>query len=354
MKLWCFLCVAAIHAQEKPLPMRFANLASCPAPGQAADVRLLRVEDSTGTAIEAWCTRQGPGFAYEFKLVSADGRSIRLEKCQLQDGVNAVGVDHLGTVAESPAATGTPVVKVSGRIARFFHHNWDTQMGHHAIYDFRRKQMTYYGTEAYRDEMGRWIRLLTGAAASEAIPQAAPASAMGKLNGEREFDPKRVACVTAKADDGMKIEEVEVDAYLEPGKLGKAVVAWPETTLIEGVEFNAQNRKLKLKFPPGTRKTMISVAFPRRLIGFGKEITKVNLDGRFVATEEYLTATHRAVRFRIDEPAKEATLTESGGFPFFLVSSVAIGGGLVIGTVVAFLWRKKLPPVEDESAQSQD
>jgi hypothetical protein len=67
-----------------------------------------------------------------------------------------------------------------------------------------------------------------------------------------------------------------------------------------------------------------------------------------------LTATHRAVRFRIDEPAKEATLTESGGFPFFLVSSVAIGGGLVIGTVVAFLWRKKLPPVEDESAQSQD
>ncbi len=357
MRLYAvFLWAAAAFAQDKLLPMRFANLPACPAANQSADAKLLRVEDPTGTAIEAWCTRQGPGFAFEYKLVSNDGRSLRLDKCQLPDGVNAVGVDHLGVVSEDKSPDGLPVVKVSGRIARFFHHNWDTTLGHHAIYDFRRKQMTYYGTEAYRDEMGRWMRLLTGAGATAAVPQANPPIALGKLNGERAFDPRRSACVTATADDGQKIHEEEVDAYLEPGKLSKAVIAWPESTLIASIEFNAQNRKLKLKFPPGTRKTRISVAFPRRLIGFGKEITKVNLDGRFVPTEEYLTESHRTVRFQIDEAAKEALLTESGGFPFFLVSTIAIVGGLIIGTVVALLWRKKLPPVDadpsEESSQA--
>lgn len=338
---------ACAMAQQGFVPMRFANVPACPAANQTADTMLLRAEDPTGLGVEVWCERQGPGFGYGYKLRGSDGRAIPLDKCIYADGINAVGVDHGGTVTESKTPEGALLLKTSGRIARFFHNNWDTLLGHHAIYDFAGRTMTYYGSEAFQDPMGRWTRLLTGAgtAALSGLPQA---GTLGKLNGERAFDPKRQGCATASADDGQKIHQEVVDAYNEPGVLSKSVLAWPEATPIEKIEFNARERKLVVKFPPGTRKTTISLAFARRLLGIGKEITKVQLDGRFVPVEEYITTTHRTVRITIDEPVKEALLTESGGFPFFLVSSIAIVGGLIIGTVVALLFRRKLPAVADD------
>ncbi len=338
----CILMISA-SAQERPLPMRFANLPACPAAGATDSSLLLRVEDPSKTAIEVWCSREAPGFAYEYKLKGQDGSTRRLDRCQLADGLNSVGVEHLGAVSEP----GAGLLKMSGRLLRFVHHNWDTHLGHHAIYDFSSQRITYYGTEAYQDGIGRWMHLLTGAGSAPlaSIPQNEPKEALGKLNAPRGFDPKRSACVTAQADDGHRILEQEVDAYNEPGILGKATVGWPESTQIANIAFNPRERKLYLRFPPGARKTMISLAFPRKLLGIGKEVTKVRLDGQFIETEEYITHSHRAVRFRLDNPAKEALLTESGGFPFFLVSSVAIVGGLLIGAVVALLFRRKLPAV---------
>jgi hypothetical protein len=338
---------ACAFSQSGIVPMRFANVPACPAAKQSKDTMLLRAEDQTGLGVEVWCERQGPGYAYAFKLRGADGRAIPLDRCIYSDGINAVGVDHSGTVSESRTPEGALVLKTSGRIARFFHNNWDTLLGHHAIYDFAGRTMTYYGSEAYRDPMGRWTRLLTGAGSAglSGLPQA---GTLGKLNAERTFDPARQGCATASADDGQRIHQEVVDAYNEPGKLGKSVIAWPESTPIDRIEFNARDRKLLVKFPAGTRKTTVSLAFARGLLGIGKEITKVRLDGRFVPVEEYISSTHRTVRITIDEPAKEALLTESGGFPFFLVSSIALVGGLIIGTVVALLFRRKLPAVPQD------
>jgi hypothetical protein len=335
--------------------MRFANLPACPAVRQASDKLLLRVEEPTGTGVEVWCSRQGPGFAYEYRLRGSDGRTVRLDRCRLADGINAVGVDHSGTVSESPLEEGATLVKSAGRLFRFFHNNWDGQEGHHAIYDFRRQVLTTYASEVQPDALGRSIRLLTRAVSLPlgAIPQTDSPAGWGKLNAARSFDPARMACATASADDGMKIHEQEVDAYNEPGKLIKSIIAWPESSPIGSIEFDAPQRKLKLKFPPGARKTTVSLAFSRRLLGIGKEITKVRLDGQFIEAEENITATHRVVRFRIEEPAKEALLTESGGFPFFLVSSIAIVGGLIIGAVVALLFRRKLPAVADDEPPSE-
>ncbi|MDX2268500.1 MAG: hypothetical protein NW208_10375 [Bryobacter sp.] len=335
-------------ADERILPMRFANLPACPAAGQTKDELLLEARDAAGFAVEIWCTRQASGYAYTYRARGKGGQAKPLDECAAWGRLNSVGVEHTGAVSEDRLENGQPLVKAAGRIVRFFHHNWDGRSGQHTLVDFRSQRYTTYETRAEEDGVGRAVRVLTRA--ETPVPLRKPS--LGKLNEEAPFEAARAICRTATADDGQRVLEQEVDAFMEPGRLSKVAVAYPEANPIEKILFEPRERKLYLRFPPNARKSLVSVAFPRQLLGIGKEITKVRLDGRFIPTDETITATHRTVRFRLEETAKEALLTESGGFPFFLVSSIAIVGGLVIGAVVALLFRRKLPAVRDDEAEA--
>ena len=333
----------ALWAQTDVVPMRFSNLPACPAPGTKADNLLLRLKDPSGLGIEIWCAKEAAGYNYQYRLLSSDGRSRSLDRCQLSGGLNSVGVDHTGPIAESQLENGGLLLRTPGRLVRFMQDNWDSYRGRHSIYDFQKEQVTAYDTETVEDSMGRRLRLLTTA-------HSMPLSAIEPkvLETDREFDAAHSGCVTAQIDAGMHIHEEQVAAFVEPGKAGKLTVAWPEISAIEKIEFDAARRQLKLKFSPSARKTIVSIAIPRTMLGLGRELAHVRLDGRFVDSDETTTATHKVIRFALNEPAREALMVESGGFPFFMVSGVAIVGGILIGGVIGMLFRRKLPAVPDE------
>ena len=348
----------SIYGQSEVLPMSFSNLPACagpsatPRPKPEADgsFLLLHIKDPSGIGAEIWCAKEAAGFNYQYRLSAPDGRSRRLDRCQLPDGINSVGVEHEGPVAETPLPNGGQFLRTAGRLVRLIHNNWDTHAGHHAIYDFRRQHLTIYATTAVEDAAGRRVRTLNDVHgfALDAIPQSEPLAALGNAPPERAFDPNRVTCVTALSDEGMRIHEEEVHAFIGPNQAGKLTVAWPESSPIDKIEFDAARRHLKLKFPPTARKTIVSIAFPRTMLGLGNELSHVRLDGRFVESEESTTTTHKSIRFRLDEPAREALLTESGGFPFFMVTAIALAGAILIGGVFGMLFRRKLPPVADD------
>lgn len=323
--------------------MRFSNLPACPALKASDSALLLRLKDPSGLGFEIWCAKETAGFNYQYRLLSADGISRPIDRCELTDGLNSAAVDHTGPIAESKLENGGLFLRTPGRLVRFVQDNWDTRHGRHTIYDFQSQQLTVYETEAVQDGIGRWLHVLTSAHGTplKAIEQKLPVV-------ERSFDPNRGGCVTAQLDQGMHMHEEQVAAFVEPGKGGRLAVAWPETAPIEKIEFDAARRQLKLKFPALARKTIVSVAFPRTMLGLGKELAHVRLDGRFIDSDETTTSTHKVIRFRLDDPAREATMIESGGFPFFMVSGVALVGAILIGGVIGMLFRRKLPAVPDD------
>lgn len=339
----------------KWLPMRFANLPACPLDPKTTKIKpeadgsalLMRVQDPSGATLDVWCAREAAGFNYQYRARQGDSKSYRIDRCQIADGISSVGVDHEGDVVETPLENGGQWLKIRGKLGHFFADNWDSTSGHHSLFDFARQTADVFRTRAFEDGIGRWIRILDSAESFSlgGLPQTEIAAALGKVAPERKFDPARVNCLTALADEGMRIHTQELDAFLEPGKLEKVTVAWPESAPIQTIRFDGAKRELFLVLSPGARKTVVSVAMPRKLLGIGKEIAKVRLDGQFIPTDETITATHRTVRFRLENPAREALLTESGGFPFFMVSAVAIGGGVFLGIFLALLFRRKLPAV---------
>ncbi len=333
----------SLCAQTDVLPMRFSNLPACPASRTKGDNLLLRLKDPSGLGIEIWCAKEAAGYNYQYRLLNSDGRSRSLDRCQLSDGLNSVGVDHTGPIAESQLENGGLFLRTPGRLVRFTQDNWNSYGGRHTVYDFQKQQFTAYETESVEDSMGRRLRLLTTA---HSMPLATIEPKV--LVTGRAFDAAHSGCVTADIDAGMHIHEEQVAAFVEPGKAGKLTVAWPEISAIEKIEFDAARRQLKLRFSPLARKTIVSIALPRTMLGLGRELAHVRLDGRFVDSDETTTATHKVIRFALDEPAREALLVESGGFPFFMVSGVAIVGGILIGGVIGMLFRRKLPAVPDE------
>lgn len=349
---------ASASAQTEVLPMSFSNLPACagpsasPRPKPEADgsFLLLRIKDPGGVGAEIWCAKEAAGFNYQYRLSAPDGRSRRIDRCQLPDGINSVSVDHEGPVVETPLPNGGQFLRTAGRLVRLVHNNWDTHSGHHAIYDFRRMQLTTYATTAVEDAAGRRILSLNDVHGFplNTIPQSEPIAALGRTPPERSFDPNRVTCVTALSDQGMRIHEEEVNAFIGPNQAGRLTVSWPESSPIDKIEFDAARRQLKLKFSPTARKTIVSIAFPRTMLGLGNELSHVRIDGRFVESEESTTATHKSIRFHLDQPAREALLTESGGFPFFMVTGVALAGAILIGGVFGMLFRRKLPAVPDD------
>lgn len=341
-----------LQAQTGALPMRFANLPACagpsatPRPKAEADGNylLLRVQDPSGAGIEIWCAKEAAGYNYQYRLAGSEGRSIALDRCQLPDGINSAGVDHEGPVAEATLPNGGQWLRTAGKLIRFQHNNWDSHYGHHLTYHFRQPAATIYSTVALQDAAGRWVRAFEGVN-SVPVPQLFKQAPLGKNVPERAFDPNRVTCLTALADEGQRIVEQEVFAFVGPQQPGRLTIAWPETSPIDKVEFDAARRELHLKFLPTTRKAIVSIAIPRTMLGLGRELSHVRLDGRFVESDETTTATHKSIRFRIDEPVREALLTESQGFPFFAVTGIALLGAIVIGLVIGFLFRRKLPAV---------
>jgi hypothetical protein len=357
IRILLFLTMAAgAMAQTGVLPMRFANLPACagesatPRPKAEADgsYLLLRVNDPSGLGIEIWCAKEAAGYNYQYRVAGSEGRSRLLDRCQLADGISSAGVEHEGPVAETPLVNGGQQLRTAGRLVKFFHHNWDTRRGHHAIYDFRRRMMTIYTTVAMRDGAGRWVRSFesVNSYAGDALPEDIPA-AMGKTLPERSFDAARVSCVTALADEGYRLEEQEVTAFMEPDRPSQVTVAWTESSPIEAILFEPRRRELLLRFKPGTRKALVSLALPRKMLGLGRELSHVRLDGRFVESDELNTATHKSIRFRIDEAVKEGLIKESQGFPFFVVTGTALLGAVLIGGVIGLLFRRTLPPVVD-------
>ena len=348
----------AAEAQTDVLPMRFANLPACagptatPRPKAEADgsYLLMRVQDPSGAGIEIWCAKEAGGLNYQYRLAGSEGRTLRLDRCQLPDGINSAGVDHEGPVAELALPNGGQWLRTAGRLIRFQHHNWDSRRGHHAIFEFRRQSMTVYSTVALQDAAGRWVRAFEGVNSIplQSLAQTEIDAAMGKNLPERTFDPNRVTCLTALADEGQRVIEQEVSAFVGPQQPGKLTVAWPESSPIDKIEFDAARRELHLKFLPSTRKAIVSIAFPRTMLGLGRELSHVRLDGRFIESDETTTATHKSIRFRIDEPIKEALLTESQGFPFFAVTGIALLGAVIIGGVIGILFRRKLPAVPED------
>lgn len=348
----------AMHAQTEVLPMRFANLPSCAGPSATPRPKaepdgsylLMRVQDPAGAGIEIWCAKEPAGYNYQYRLVGSEGRGIRLDRCQLPDGINSAGVDHEGPVAEAALPNGGQWLRTAGRLIRFQHHNWDSRRGHHAIYDFRKQSMNVYETVVLRDAAGRWVRAFEGVntVLLRDIPQTNPEAAMGKNLPVRVFDPNRVTCLTALADEGMRVIEQEVPAFVGPQQAGKLTVAWPESTPIDKLEFDASRRELHLKFLPSTRKAIVSIAVPRTMLGLGRELSHVRLDGRFIESDETTTATHKSIRFRIEEPVREALITESQGFPFFAVTGIALLGAVLFGGIIGILFRRKLPAVPED------
>ncbi len=353
--LTLFVVTLAAYAQKDVLPMRFANLPACagpsatPRPKAEADgsTLLMRVQDPSGAAIEIWCAKEAAGFNYQYRVAGPTGASVMLDRCQLADGINSAGVEHQGPVAEAALSNGGQWLRTAGKLVRFLHHNWDSRAGHHTIYDFSRQQITTYATVAVKDPAGRWVRAFVDVNSMplREIPQS---SSMGKNLPERIFDPNRVSCLTALADEGMRIHDEEVNAFVGPQQPGKLTVAWPESTPIDKLDFDAARRELRLKLVPGTRKAIVSIAIPRTMLGMGKELSHVRLDGRFINSDETTTATHKSIRFIVDEPAKEVLLTESQGFPFFAVTGLALVGAIIIGGVIGMLFRRKLPAVPAE------
>jgi len=353
-----FVFSLAAYAQVGVLPMRFANLPACAGP--SADPRpkaetdgsflLLRVQDPSGVGVEIWCAKESAGFNYQYRLASPDGASRRLDRCELPNGINSVGVDHEGPVNEAALPNGGQWLRTGGRITRFFHHNWDERRGHHTFYDVRRQILTTYSTVALQDAAGRWVRAIEGVKAVpiNGVMQRDFPIAMGKNLPERTFDPNRVTCLTALADEGLRIHEEEVNAFVGPQQAGKLTVAWPESSPIEKLDFDAARRELRIKLIPSTRKAIVSIAFPRTMLGLGRELSHVRLDGQFVESDEVTTETHKSIRFRIDETVKEVLLTESSGFPFFAVTGLALVGAIIIGGVIGMLFRRKLPAVQTE------
>lgn len=337
-----------LAAQNEVLPMRFSNLPACPAPKAAGDSLLLRLKEPSGLGVEIWCAKEAAGYNYQYKLITSDGRAKNLDRCQLSGGLNSVNVDHTGPIAETPLDGGAILLRTPGRLVRFTQDNWDAFRGRHTIYDFQKQQLTAYESEGIEDSIGRRVRVLTSARANP------PGPAPKDLALDRAFDAARAGCVTAQIDQGMHIHEEQVGAFVEPGKAGKLTVAWPEISAIDKIEFDAARRQLKLKFLPSARKTIVSIAIQRTMLGLGTELAHVRLDGRFVDSDETTTATHKIIRFTLDEPAREAMLVESGGFPFFVVSGVAIVGGILIGGVVALLFRRKLPAVPEDEIDPRD
>ncbi len=354
-----FVVTIAAYGQAEVLPMRFANLPGCagpsatPRPKAEADgnTLLMRVQDPTGAAIEIWCAKEAAGFNYQYRVAGPTGASVLLDRCQLADGINSAGVEHLGPVAEAALPSGGQWLRTAGKLVRFLHHNWDSRAGHHSIYDFRRQSITTYATVAMRDAAGRWVRVFVDVNSMPllGIPQSESAAAMGKFLPVRSFDPNRVTCLTALADEGMRIHDEEVNAFVGPQQAGKLTVAWPESSPIDKIDFDAARRELRLKLLSGTRKAIVSIAIPRTMLGMGKELSHVRMDGRFVESNETTTATHKSIRFSIEEPVREVLLTESQGFPFFAVTGIALVGAIIIGGVIGILFRRKLPAVPDEA-----
>lgn len=347
-------------AQQAPptLPLRFANLPACAGPSAAPRPKaeadgsyfLLRVQDPSGAGIEIWCAKEAAGFNYQYRLTGSEGRALRLDRCQLPDGINSAGIEHEGPVAEAALPNGGQWLRTAGRIIKFQHNNWDARRAHHAVYDFRRQAMTIYNATPVQDAAGRWVETFTDVNTMpvSALMRAESTASMGKNLPERTFDPNRVTCLTALADEGHHVTEQEVFAYVGPNQPGKVNVAWPETTPIDKVEFDPIKRELHLKFLPGTRKAIVSLAIPRTMLGLGKELSHVRLDGRFIDSNETTTATHKAIQFTIDEPVREALLKESQGFPFFAVTGIALLGAIIIGLMIGFLFRRKLPAVPED------
>ncbi len=338
-----------LAAQSDVLPMRFSNLPACPEPKATGDKPLLRLKEPSGLGVEIWCAKEAAGYNYQYRLLSSDGRTKSLDRCQLDAGLNSVGVEHTGPIAETPLDGGAILLRTPGRLVRFTQDNWDAFRGRHTVYDFQKQLLTAYETEGVEDGIGRRVRVLTSARGLTL-----PAAPIKDLALDRSFDPSRTGCVTAPIDQGMHIHEEQVAAFVEPGKAGKLTVAWPELSAIDKIEFDAARRQLKLKFAPSARKTIVSIAIPRTMLGLGKELSHVRLDGRFVDSDETTTATHKVIRFALDEPAREAMMVESGGFPFFMVSGIAIVGGILIGGVVALLFRRKLPAVPEDEIDPRD
>lgn len=355
-----FVVGSALWAQIEVLPMRFANLPACAAPflekgpkaDSSGDYLLLRVQDRANLGLEIWCAREAAGYAYQYRLVGGEGRSVLLDRCQFPEGINSAGVEHEGPVAELTLPNGGLWLRTAGKLVKFQHHNWDTQRGHHAVYDFARQTLTIYRTRAERDGAGRWVRVLAGADSMPLgeIPQQLFPEAMGKNLPGREFDPRRVGCISALADEGFRMREQEVDAYVAPNQAGKVTVAWPESSPVQSLFFDPIKRELRLKLMEGTRKAIVSLAVPRTMLGLGRELAHVRLDGRFVMSDEMNTATHKTIRFVVEEPVKEVLLKESQGFPFFVVTMSILVGAVLIGGVIGLLFRRKLPAVPDEAA----
>jgi len=351
-------------AQTTPLPMRFANLPACagpsatprPAPDKDGNFHLMRIQDPAGGGIDIWCVKEASGYNYQYRLFGPGGTSIRLDRCQISDGINSAGVDHEGPVAEAPLPNGGQWLRTAGRLVKFQHHNWDSRRGHHAIYDFRRQYLTTYSSIAMQDAAGRWVRAFDAIYGYplNAIPQSDPIAALGKTPPDRTFDPNRVGCITALADEGMRIHEEEVGAFVAPQQAGKLTIAWPESSPIESVNFDAARRELHVKFLPNTRKAIVSIAIPRTMLGLGKELSHVRLDNRFIESNETTTETHKSIRFRIDEPVKEALINESQGFPFFAVTGIALLGAVLFGGIIGILFRRKLPAVPEDPLDPRD
>jgi hypothetical protein len=358
IRLLLFSALALAAHAEDVLPMRFANLPACagpsatPRPKPEADgsFLLLRVQDPTGQAIDIYCAKEASGYNYQYRFVGPGGNSSLLDRCQLPDGISSVGVEHSGPVNEAALPNGGQWLRTP-RLLRFFHHNWAARMGHHAIYDLQRQRLTEYATRAMQDSAGRWVRVFEAVHGSslQTLRQNDPKATMGKNLPERTFDPNRISCLTALADEGYRIVEQDVDGYVAPQTAGKYTVAWPESSPIDQLSFDAIKRELRLKLKAGSRKTMVSIAFPRTMLGLGRELSHVRLDGRFVESDETTTPTHKSIRFNVDEPVKEILLTESQGFPFFAVTGIALLGAVIIGGIIGILFRRKLPAVADDS-----
>jgi hypothetical protein len=350
IRILVILTFAVVGAFAQSTPMRFANIPACPSPNAKLDEKgnqlLLRAQDPAGHAIDIWCVKEPGGYNYQYRLPAGK----RIDRCQLTSGINAAGVEHEGNVSEATLPNGGQWLRIAGKLLKFTHHNWDTTRGHHAVYNYARETLTVYNTVPTQDAAGRWVRAFVDVNALPLAntPQQEPLAALGKNVPERAFEPNHVGCMTALADEGFRIVEHDVDGFVAPDTPGKYTIAWPESTPIDKFLFDPRRRELRLKFLPNTRKAIVSIAIPRTMLGLGRELSHVRLDGNFVVSDETTTATYKAIRFVIDEPVKEALLTESQGFPFFAVTGIALLGAVIIGLMIGFLFRRKLPAVPED------
>jgi hypothetical protein len=288
-------------------------LVSAPAACAKSGDVLAAMEDGFGKRVEVRCGAAGP----EVWLRTA-GTDRRLMGCALGGSQLAVTLGFAGTRSGE---------KWDGKLHWVSAANWN-------------------------QSEGRRLRLLTEQAAAlsyswrlrpDVVLSSADVVSFLELPGQPLAAP--VSCSLVAEDKAPTFMEQEVRKMRMDGRPVRSMVLYPLEGPVASITHEDQQQTVRLKVrASGTA----SIAYARDLLGGGKEAAQVKMGRNSLRANESTSPTYRVLNFEAPAGAEEIVVTESQGYPISAISGTILVGSLLLGGVLALLFRRRLPAVPEE------